>query len=206
MNSLPSLTPEELALIADAEFFRAKARIAEKTRAWLEALHSGLQEDLAGVALLTPPAFDPACHQFVKGEHLDHCPYQYLDYPKHFSGNDKFTFRSMFWWGHAFVFALIIEGDGLLRYKQNLLTRFHELADQDIHLCLSPSPWDWRQGDGYTLPLRRERRAEVAAVLSGRRFFKLARFVSLTDPALAEGRIVEVGRRTFQALLPVMTR
>ena len=199
-------TLEEVGLLADEKFFPAKARIMKKVRSTLEVLHAGLKADLAGVELLAPAGFDPARFQFVKGEHLEHFPYQYLDFPKHFAGDDKFTFRSLFWWGRHVVFALIVEGEGLLRYKQNLINRFHDVAGRDLCLCLSPSPWEWKRGEGYTLPLTHDRKSEVSAVLSHRPFFKLARFVPLDDPAVKDGRLADIGRESFRSVLPVITR
>jgi hypothetical protein len=198
-------TPEEINLVADEQFFPAKARISKKVRDILEEVYAGLETDLSGIKVLAPTDFDVAKFQFVKGEHLDGFPYQYLDFPKHFSGADKFTFRSLFWWGHHAVFALLLEGEGLKRYKQNLINRYHEVAGRRLCLCLGPTLWEWRQGEGYTLPLTRERKPEVAAILSNRPFFKLARFVPLNDPAVIEGRLPQVARETFQALLPVIT-
>lgn len=205
MSPPESFTPDELALIADERFFQAKARVMAKVRGLLEALRPALAEELAGAALLAPPGFDPEKFQLVKGEHLDECPYQYLDCPKHFAGDEKFTFRTLFWWGHHVVFALILEGEGLLRHKQNLINRYHAVAGKGLHLSLGPTPWEWRCGDGYTLALTHERKSQTAAVLSGRRVVKLGRFVPLDDPAVREGRLVEVGRETLRALLPVIT-
>ena len=87
-------TADELTLLRDEHFFRAKARIMTKMKAVLEGVYDGLQRELAGVALLAPEGFSPASHQFVKGEHLEDFPYQYLDYFKHFQGEEKFTFRT----------------------------------------------------------------------------------------------------------------
>lgn len=201
----PLFTQDELRLIGDEQFFLHKARIMKKVRALLDGLYAGLQSDVAGVNLLTPPSFHLEKCQFVKGEHLDDYPYQYLDFPKHFEGDEKFTFRSLFWWGHHFVFAMIVEGETLLQYKQNLINRYHQVAGKEIHLSLSPSPWEWKQGEGYTLPVTHDRKSEVAAVLGGRRFFKLCRFVRHDDPVVTDGHLIETGRETFQSILPVIT-
>ncbi len=198
-------TPDEISLIADEKFFPAKARIMSKMRGILDDIHAGLKTDLAGVGLLAPADFDAAKFQFVKGEHLEEFPYQYLDFPKHFSGAEKLTFRSLFWWGHHVVFALILEGAPVRRYKQNLINRYHEVAGRGLCLCLAPTLWEWRQGEGYTLPLTHDRKPEVAAVLSNRPFFKLARFVRLDEPEVVEGRLPQVARETLRALLPVIT-
>src|SRR5438132_6385492 len=129
-------TPEELALLGDEQFFRAKARIMTKMKAIVEGVYDGLQRELAGVTLLAPAGFSPKSHQFVKGEHLEDFPYQYLDYFKHFRGEEKFTFRTLLWWGHHIVFALILEGGHLIQYKKNLMTRYGGVADQGLALCL----------------------------------------------------------------------
>lgn len=205
MTSEQAFTPDELGLIADQEFFRVKTLVTMKVRRTLEALHAVFQEELAGSELVAPPGFDLTRCQFVKGEHLEDYPYQYLDFPKHFVGRDKLTFRSLFWWGHHFVFALILEGEGLSRYKTNFLNRFQTVAGRQLSLCLSPSLWEWKRGEGYTLPVTPERRSQVAAVLSSRSSFKVARFLPYDDPAMLAGRVVEVGREALRGVLPIIT-
>ena len=106
--------------MGDQVFFQAKVEIMQKVRSTLEAIYGALQSEFDGLDLIAPVGFDLSACQFVKGEHLDHYPYQYLDFPKHFVRKEKFAFRSLFWWGHHFVFALILEGENLNRYKKNL--------------------------------------------------------------------------------------
>jgi hypothetical protein len=198
-------TPEELCLVADEKFFRAKARIMKKVRATLETLYVGIQNDLRGIELLAPAGFNPEAHQFVKGEHLEDFPYQYLDYFKHFEGDTKFTFRSLFWWGHHYVYALILEGEGLNRYKNNLVNRYEKIADKQLSLCLGGTPWEWKRGEGYTMELTWERKVDLVALLSNRSFLKLARFVSFDNPAVRSSDLAEIGRQTVRDLLPVVT-
>ncbi len=198
-------TPGEIELLTDKQVFLAKARVTEKIRGLLEDLYAGLRQELQNTTLLAPPGFDHERCQFVKGEHLEHFPYQYLDFPKHFAGGETFAFRSLFWGGHHFVFALLLEGAALLRYKQNCLDRYRAVAGRDLAFCLSPSLWEWKCGAGYTLPMTPDRKPEVAAVLSDRRSMKIARFVALDDPIVREGRIVTAGREAFQATLPIIT-
>ncbi|WHZ17681.1 MAG: hypothetical protein OJF52_004534 [Nitrospira sp.] len=199
------LTPDEVKLVADRDLFRAKERIILKVRDLLTELHRGLREDLGRSTLLLPPEFDPTKVQFVKGEHLEHCPYQYLDYPKHFLGDEKFTFRSLCWWGHQLVFAMIVEGGQVKQYRKNFVDRFHQMAGQGLELSLAPTLWEWKQGEGYTLPITHDRKAQLAAVLSGRSRFKIARFLPLDHPVMREGRLPELGRDTFRSLLPLLS-
>ena len=191
--------------MGDETFFRAKAAIMQKVRSTLGAIHVALEAELEGIDLLTPVGFDPSACQFVKGEHLEHYPYQYLDFPRHFVRTEKFTFRSLFWWGHHFVFSIILEGENLNRYKKNLINRYPQVADRKICLCLGHSLWEWKSGPGYTLELTADRRTETAAVLTDRPFLKLARFIPMTDPIVGEGNIAEAGRDALRALSPVIS-
>ena len=205
MDQRISFTPEEVARLADTEFFRAKVQISAKVRQTLEQLHRAFKSELVGRNLLAPNGFNPDSVQFVKGEHQEDFPYQYLDFPRHYTRGDKFSFRSLFWWGHHVVFALILEGSYIRQYKQNLINRYPMLADQGICLCLSPSLWEWKAGPGYTLELTQDRKSEVAAVLANRSFFKLAHFVPMTNPLVQSGELVPVGQAKFRAMLSIIT-
>ncbi len=205
MSQLVSFTPSEIGRLADTEFFRAKVQISEKVRQTLELLHQSIKSELVGKTLLAPRAYNPEAVQFVKGEHLEDFPYQYLDFPRHYTREDKFSFRSLFWWGHHVVFALILEGTQIRQYKQNVIDRYSMLADQGICLCLSPSLWEWKSGPGYTMELTHDRKSEAAAVLANRSFFKLAHFVSMTDPLVQSGQMVRIGREKFRAMLSIIT-
>jgi hypothetical protein len=198
-------TPDELRLLGDSKFFLAKAQIMKKVRRTLDELYGGLKEDLHDVKLLAPPEFDRGAHQFVKGEHLEDFPYQYLDFFKHFDGEVKFTYRSLIWWGHHIVFGLILEGGRLAQYKKNLVNRYGRVADQGLALCLGSTPWEWKRGEGYTMELTWERKNELMALLDRRSFVKLARFVPFEDPIVRAGRVPELGRATLRELLPVIT-
>ena len=204
-----SLTDEEAALVADAQFFRKKERISAKVRAQLDATYVGLTEELRRISLhaglIAPPGFNPRAHQFVKGEHLESFPYQYLDCPKHFDGPSKFTFRTLFWWGHHLACALILEGDGIKQYKKHIVDRFHQVAGQELELSLAPTLWEWKRGEGYTLPITHNRKAQIASVLAERRFIKIVRFVPMTDSRLQAGLLPELSREAFRSMLPIVT-
>ena len=200
-----NFTSKEISLLSDTEFFAAKAHVSPKIRHLLERIHESFQHELKAHHLLVPDTFDPDASQFVKGEHLEDFPYQYLDYPRFFTRDVKFSFRSLVWWGHHMVFALILEGGHLRRYKENLINRFPSVVDRDISLCLSHSVWEWKQGPGYTLNLTRGRSSEVAAVLANRPFFKLARFVPFTDPDVLSGEAHRLAHQALRAVLPVIT-
>lgn len=199
-------TPDDLDLLADARLFRRKASIMSRVRGLLDSTQAALKAELRDLPLLAPPGFKPELHQLVKGEHLEDCPYQYLDYPKHFEGAEKFTFRTLFWWGHHLACALMLEGTGIKQYKRHIVDRFHRLAGQGLELSLAPTLWEWKSGEGYTLPITHDRKAQIAAVLAERSFLKLIRFVPLTDARVQSGRLSELSCETFRSLLPIVLR
>jgi len=196
--------PDEIGLLADAQFFRQKAVITAKIRDMLVETHSALVRECAGVSMVTPPGFNLKSHQLVKGEHLDDFPYQYLDYPKHFDGLDKWTFRTLFWWGHHLCCALLLEGEGMRQYKKHFVDRFHRLAGKDLELSLAPTLWEWKRGEGYTLPVTHDRKARIAAVLAERSFLKIVRCVPLTDPRIRAGEVSRLSCETWRSLLPIV--
>jgi hypothetical protein len=199
-----SFTAEELAVLADQDFFRKKAAISVKITHVLEQLHLRFEAEIASQPLLAPEGFDPQARQFVKGEHLEDFPYQYVDFPRFYTREDKFAFRSLVWWGHHIIFALIVEGPLVKQYRRNLFNRFSEVADRHLSLCLSPSLWEWKTGPGFTLAITQRRRSEIAAALDHRTFFKIARFIPIDDPAVKTDKIVDEGLNAFRAILPVI--
>jgi hypothetical protein len=205
MNTKNSLTADEWRAFADHDFFLKKAAISVKLKRTLEQIHVALQPELVGHQLIAPDGFDPEAFQFVKGEHLEDCPYQYLDFPRYYTRQDKLAFRSLCWWGHHLVFALIVEGPFVKQYRMNLFNRFSEVADRQLSLSLSPSLWEWKSGPGFTLDITLHRRSEIAASLDRRTFFKIARFLPLHDFEGDTDAIIKVGVTTFQAMLPIIT-
>ena len=204
MGQSTSFTPEELALIQDTRFFPAKAIITDKIKQTLHHLHKALKEEISATRFLAPEGVDFEAGQFVKGEHLLDFPYQYLDLPKLFTNAEKFAFRSLFWWGHHFIFALIVEGRHLPRYKENLLSAYERLADRGLYLLMTETPWEWRKDPLYLLEIRKDNKDDIASALASRSFLKIQRFIELDDPRFEKGEIVQEGRETFRLLMKVV--
>ncbi len=204
-NITQPLTTDEWSTFANHEFFLKKSSISSKLKHHLEQLHQALRYELSEKPLLAPEHFDPNAFQFVKGEHLEKCPYQYLDFPRYYTRQDKLAFRSLCWWGHHLAFALIVEGPLVNQYRRNLFTRFSEVADRHLCLCISPSLWEWKSGPGFTLEITHDHRSEVAAALDRRTFFKVARFLPITDLESGRANIVDIGVHTLQTVLPIIT-
>jgi hypothetical protein len=195
-----NFSEQERRIIADTDFFPAKAAITDKVKALLSHLREELKQELAVTRLAAPDGLDTTHGQLVKGEHLLDFPYQYLDFPKYFSLDEMFTFRTLVWWGHHIVFALMLNGRDLDRYKEQFLRVYDQLADQELHLLMTETPWEWRRGDDYVLPITRKNRAQVIAAVAARPFLKIHRIVDFDHPAFAEGRLAAEGVATFRLM------
>jgi hypothetical protein len=205
MTSPFSFTDEETALLTDAAFFRKKARIMEKIRSQLQATGDTLKAELGSALLPELPDQEGVPVQLVKGEHLEAYPYQYLDCPKYFHGTEKRTFRTLVWWGHHVACAWLLEGHLMKQYKKRLVDRFHTVAGQELELSLAPTLWEWKRGEGFTLPITHDRKAQIAAVLAERSFLKIVRFASLNDPRMQSGDLAGLSREAFRAMLPIVS-
>ncbi|MBH0181793.1 MAG: hypothetical protein HP490_09000 [Nitrospira sp.] len=69
----------------------------------------------------------------------------------------------------------------------------------------APTLWEWKQGEGYTLPITHDRKARLAAVLAERSFMKIIRCVPLSDPRIQAGQLPQLSCETFRAMLPIIT-
>lgn len=199
------LTDAERRLLQDTTFFPSKAAIAEKVKHWLLELRDGLKKEAAATRFLAPAGTDCEQGQLVKGEHLLDFPYHYLDCPKYFSPGEMFTYRTLVWWGHHVVFALILQGTHLERHKANLMAAYDRLADRELALLMTDTPWEWRRDEVYLLPLQRRNRDVVERAVMARPFVKLHRVVPFDHPAIIDGRLAEEGVSTFRLLAPIIS-
>ncbi|MBN4054377.1 hypothetical protein JYT87_01575 [Nitrospira defluvii] len=197
-------TQKERECIEDVHFFKTKAIITQKIKQFLHEFYDALKTEIVIETLLRPQGFDSQNRQFVKGEHLLDFPYQYLDYPKFFLHGEKFTFRTLFWWGHYFVLAWTLEGEFLQHYKQNLLGHYKQLADKGLFISLADTPWEWRKGSEHLIEIRVENEKEIALVLKKRPFLKVQFFIDFDHPALLEGGLKEEALKGFRLILPIV--
>jgi len=193
------LTPEEAAVVADGDLLRAKTRATTKLRGHLEALRASLLPTVRDGhrAWRTPPGFDPECSQIARGENLDGTPYQYLDLPKHFTGGDYFTFRTLVWWGRAVCFCWILKGDGLPGCRARLKAHAEGLVNAGVGVWFGGDPWDWGGHVALT--------AVPPDALDALGFLKVGMRLPLDVPGLlTRDGLVAAGRTAFDALEPVV--
>lgn len=74
-----------------------------------------------------------------RGEQYQGLPYWVLDYPRKFSKEGTFSFRTMIWWGHEASCFLHIGGKDLEKFRSFILKNFKN--DPEQFAAIGPSPW-----------------------------------------------------------------
>lgn len=206
MNDPIGFSPEELLVIQDTRFFHIKAALTPKIQEILHQLHDLYQKELPRAELLMPNGVNIQSGQFVKGEHLLDFPYLYLDFPKFFTQQEKFSFRTLFWWGHYWVFAWILEGRYLEHYKKNIIDRYESLSDQGLFLQMADTPWEWRKENNFVLEIRKDNQKKVADSLKTRPFLKIHRYMDFERAGKDKGNIIREAVDIFRLMQVIVEK
>jgi len=195
------LTDDEIAAVTDGARLRATTRAKARVKAHLEALKWALFPAVqAGHGAWDAPAgLDPSASQIARGENLEGTPYQYLDFPRHFTGGEFFTFRALVWWGRSVSFCWILKGAALAGYRARLKAHRDDLVRAGIGVWFGGDPWDWGAHVALT--------AVPPDALDALGFLKVGRTVPLGDgKILTRDGLVEAGVAAFGALAPLVSR
>lgn len=76
-----------------------------------------------------------------KGENYMGLPYLVMDYPRIFRGEDIFTIRTLFWWGHFFSSTLQLSGLYKMKYINHLEELYQLLKEKDFYIGIQSDPW-----------------------------------------------------------------
>jgi hypothetical protein len=187
-----AFTPEELALICDPTPFELKHAATQKLKALMERIRETYLRYVQPQHTLCPEQTDFSRGQIAKGENYEGYPYVMLDFPKFYGQGEIFTYRTMFWYGHYFIFSLILAGTHLQTYQRRLQTHLIRFAEEDF-LVAKAELWDWRRT--AFLSLRKASASELLPIMQ-LPFLKLAKV--LEPSVLAhEEKILEEAQKFY---------
>lgn len=192
MLASTAFLPDELALLGDPSVFNRKLSATHKLVSLMERVRQTYLDVVAPQRLLAPQLTDFAKGQIAKGENYEGYPYVMLDFPKYFSGKEKFTFRTMFWFGNYFIFSLILEGEHLPAYRAKFLQNYDALTGKNLHLGKGDL-WDWRPD--AVQPITLETRNETAHLIQSQSYLKLVHH--LPPAMLADESAVLTAAKNF---------
>lgn len=197
-------TPEEMRMICDTDFFPAKAEIIQKFHEEFMKLRDQLRMECQKAPLsVAPSGTDYESGQLVKGERFHDFPYVYLDFPKFFSRDEMFTFRSFFWWGHSLIFCWLLSGPRLDEYPKRLLACRESLSHESIFLSTADTPWEWGLEKPHAMFLDQIGKDRLKEILKDRSFLKLGCSISLKSLETPDA-ILHEGLRVFHLLKPIV--
>ena len=114
---------------------------------------------------------------------------------------EMYTYRTLFWWGHYLGFSLILKGVKLKTYFQRLAKNCSDPTFQNIYLSQASTPWEWRLGQQYFIPVSDQQAwADKSNLLD---HMKIMRFHSLNDASFKELDWTQAGVKFWRDMSPV---
>jgi hypothetical protein len=140
---------QELDLASEPTWLLMKSRIFEKLQEQFQEIEQAIAHYLMEENVRSS-IVQLKSGKISKGENYRGLAYMVLDYPRFFSTEDVFTFRSMFLWGHHISFSLQLHGrfkDAALPY---LLNNYEVLQQDDKLNCyIHIDPWQYLNQESY---------------------------------------------------------
>jgi hypothetical protein len=176
-----SLSPQELALVTNAEWILTKNTIIGKVYTLFGQLAAEMNTSpyLSGNELSAElSAVSP---KISRGENYCGLPWLMLDYPRIFTRSNSFAIRSFFWWGNFFSITLYLKGTYKERFAPLLLAHHKKLADSHYYVCVGEQEWEhYFLPDNY-LPLQDFDMPSLNKIWENRDFIKISAMIPLAD-------------------------
>lgn len=191
-------TPEEFRTIHNKKFFRIKTSSTKKIEHLLASVRDELKNTIEENKLIFPEGVDSSMGKIFRGENYLGLPYLVLDYPKYFSKDSVFAFRTMFWWGNFFSCTLHLQGKALEKYRQIIIENRERIKKKSVYVCVNDSPWQYHYKKENYLLIDKFPAKDLEELFRKKDFIKLSRKVSLDDYK----SLAAFSKESFLQLLP----
>lgn len=170
---------KEFQLLKDHQIFDEKAEITSKILYLFSKIEERVKIKLKSTTFDFPENVLSGAGKISKGENYLNCPYIILDYPRLYSKEDIFAFRTIFWWGHYFSNAFIIGGKSYHRYIKRFIENPGKLRNRDWNICVHRTPWKLENNHWNFVLINNLSLEEIKLVLRKYPFIKIARIYPL---------------------------
>jgi len=194
---LSAWTAQEISLIQTVELFQLKPIILKKAESRFERLREPISRFCKESNIAFPEATDFTKGQIARGENHKGFPYISYDLPQKFSKTEFYTFRALFWWGHYLGFSLILKGNKLAQYTNNLMTSSSDEIWNKAYY--STSPWEWGLDDGNFKSISKTDPKLIAGDIEESGCLKLFQYYPVNDPGFADLNWEQLGLEAFKA-------
>ncbi|HMP99950.1 MAG TPA: hypothetical protein PKC24_09230 [Cyclobacteriaceae bacterium] len=183
MEDASQLSRDELLCITDKEFLLTKQSAVQK----ISKLLASTEKELAGIIRENVEGYPAGTFiksgKISKGENYLGLPYLMLDYPRLFSEENTFAFRTMFWWGNFFSCTLQISGNFLEDRRSQIESRIESLKHLGVYLGVNDDPWKYHLGDDNYQLIDNLGIRGLKQVIQDKATIKVSRLLSLDEYA-----------------------
>lgn len=130
-------TEREFSCLSDRDFLLTKRIVVSKVVNLFAELEAELKNEVENTSHPFPSKAFLKAGKISKGENFRGLPYVILDYPRMFSKESVFAYRTMFWWGNFFSNTLHVKGPALAHLPSSILKSYYPL-----YLQTHGDPWD----------------------------------------------------------------
>jgi len=181
MNAKQFLSEKEFQVIQDTDFLLTKAKIIEKLWSQFEKLRNELHLVVIDSSFNFLAEVDAENGKIFRGENYRKLPYVVLDFPKLYSRESIFSFRTMFWWGNFYSLTLHLQGEALKKYLKIILENIDKTRNNNVFICINNTPWEYTyETNNYRL-IDGIKRDELEEIINGRSFLKLSRKLNVSN-------------------------
>ncbi len=174
-----NFSAKELNYIQDTDFLLTKREVMQKMRHLMRETEKLISQEIPGFQSFFPEGTLHRAGKISKGENYRGLPYVVLDYPRNFSKDQTFAFRTMFWWGNCFSVTLHLQGEYFERYKPLLLKNFPDLQSAGYYICVHDTPWEYHFGTDNYFPLQACSKPDFKTILEKHAFTKISQKIPL---------------------------
>lgn len=184
---------QELDVLQDSNFFLVKHQATLGIQNLLGELCQSLETVEKNEA--TPVSgLNEKSGKIFRGENYRLLPYVVLDYPRYFSKDSIFAFRSMFWWGNGFSFTLHLQGKAFHKLCSTIEHNLKLLVNLGVFVCVNKeSPWEYHYAEENYQPLEEWLKKNESVNLKQKEFVKFSRRLDLENYS----QVTEFGTETW---------
>lgn len=137
---MDNITSEDISLFHNADLLLHKRSALEKVAGILSQSGKSLQAFIRDSYPLVHSSAGLLSPKVSRGENYRGLPYIVLDYPRHFAGDDTFSFRTVFLWGKYVVVSLHIGAN----WFQDL-----NASPFEAYFATDDEPWNHYLEEGF---------------------------------------------------------
>ncbi len=171
----------ELKVLQNIKFFEVKAAAIKKIDAQLANVRDVLKSEIENQKIVFPKEVDARTGKIFRGENYLGLPYLVLDYPKCFSKNSVYAFRTMFWWGNFYSCTLHLQGNALEENRNKLVAKIKLLKNKNVHICMNSEPWQYHYKKDNYVSIDKLSATELRKYFLKNKFVKLSRKIMVKD-------------------------